>query len=106
MKSLLWLFILTLIPLYETHAQCGMYAYYQLRYNVMYCPKVHKDSVLYPANKMFAKITVVNQYGGRKVTTIPVTGKTYSDMKNGAKRRGNHLVWEGEPQFLNQQVTV
>lgn len=78
-----------------------------LVFNGFWCPKVQKDSVLYPANELIINIVVSEQNNQIRETTLPGRGKSYNNIKKGtARRTGGIILWEGQRQPLIVQATM
>jgi len=77
-----------------------------LVYSGLWCPRVQRDSVFHPANEIFVDVTVTDQDGRHRSTTLPRRGKVYGNMRNGSSRKGGTVLWQGPPQPLMIQVTM
>lgn len=79
---------------------------YRLVFNGLQCPKVQRDSVLYPANEIFANVVIVDENGRHHTAKLPPRG-TFTKVVNGSRRSGNNqVVWSGPSQPLMFQIAV
>ena len=77
-----------------------------LTYRGMWCPRVQKDSIFYPANEIHIDTIVTDQNGNHYKKAFPSRNGVYKNIKKGATRRANFSLWKGVPQPLTLQVTV
>lgn len=78
----------------------------RLVFNGMACPRVQGDSVLYPANEIFANVVVIDESGRSRASKLPPRG-VFGNVTAGSRRAGNQqLVWAGPSQYLSFQITV
>jgi hypothetical protein len=79
---------------------------HRLLFNGMACPKVQRDSVLYPANEIFANVVVVDESGRSYTRKLPARG-VYKNVSAGSRRAGNQQVlWTGPSQAISFQITA
>lgn len=79
---------------------------YRLVFNGFQCPRVQGDSILYPANEIFANVVVIDEQGGKRVSKLPPRG-VFNKVVSGSRRAGNNqVVWSGPSQLLTLQIVV
>jgi len=79
---------------------------YRLVFNGFQCPRVQGDSILYPANEIFANVVVTDERGGKRVSKLPPRG-VFNKVVAGSRRGGNNqIVWSGPSQPLILQIVV
>lgn len=74
--------------------------------NGMWCPRVQRDSLIYPANEIHIDVVVTDSRGGYQSTALPSRNGVYKGIKAGTKRRIGKTVWHGIDQSVDVQVVM
>lgn len=76
-------------------------------FNGLYCPRVQKDSVLYPANEIKLDVVVTAPDGSWQTTSFPSRNGAYQGVKAGSRKSGKStVVWRGAHQPVTMQVVM
>jgi tetratricopeptide (TPR) repeat protein len=76
-------------------------------FNGLYCPRVQKDSVFYPANEIKLDVVVTAPDGSWQTTSFPNRNGAYQGVKAGTRKSGKGVtVWQGPHQPVTIQIVM